>query len=162
METDPTGVGDIIVLFLQIALPLVLLLLGLVIGNTAERRHFARLQHKENELSNIAVSDLNTIPENWSVTQSFLVTGAVVIANDYFKTFVSSIRNLFGGRMRAYEALVERGRREAIVRMLEEARRHSANAVWNVRIETSTMQGKSANRAGGIELVAYGTALCVE
>lgn len=140
---------------------LVLLLLGLVIGSTAERRHFKQLARKEAALAHILVCDIKTIPDNWHPTQAFLVSGSVVIANDYFKTFVASLRNLFGGRVRSFETLVERGRREALVRMLEEAHAGAANAVWNVRVETSTIHGKRQDRAGGIELVAYGTALRV-
>jgi uncharacterized protein YbjQ (UPF0145 family) len=45
--------------------------------------------------------------------------------------------------------------------MLKEAHNYSANAVWNVRIETSTLQGKNRNSPGGIELIAYGTAVRV-
>ncbi len=148
-------------IFLQISIPLLLLLTGLVAGRAAEKRHFKRLTVQEQELAHIMVCDLNTIPENWTPEQAFLVSGSVVIANDYFKAFASSLRNIFGGRMRSYESLVERGRREAIVRMLTEARSGSANAVWNVRVETSTIQGKRQSRPGGIELIAYGTALRV-
>ena len=108
------------------------------------------------------VCDLNTVPMNWTPSRAWLVSGSVVIANDYFKSFVASMRNLFGGRMRSFETLLERGRREAIVRMLEEAQAGAANAVWNIRVETSTIQGKRQKRAGGIELIAYGTALRVQ
>ena len=149
-------------LILQLTIPVWLLILGLVIGGTAERRHFARLNRLETQYRHILVCDLKTLPDNWSPSHAWLVSGSVVIANDYFKTFVASIRNLFGGRMRSFETLLDRGRREAIVRMLAEAETGAANAVWNVRIETSTIQGKQRQRAGGIELIAYGTALRVQ
>ncbi len=152
---------EVFAILFQISVPLVLLLLGLVVGKTVERRHFKRLAVEEAELAHIMVTDLCTLPENWTPTASFLVSGSVVIANDYFKIFAASLRNLFGGRMRSFETLVERGRREAIVRMLREAQNYSANAVWNVRIETSTLQGKNRKSPGGIELIAYGTAVRV-
>lgn len=144
-----------------LAVFLVLLLLGFVIGRGTERRHLRRLAEQEASLRYILVSDIQSLPANWVPTRAFLVTGSVVIANDYFKTFMASLRNLFGGRVRSFETLVERGRREALVRMLEEARAGAANAVWNVRVETSTIHGKHQQRAGGIELIAYGTALQV-
>ena len=152
---------ELIEVIVNFAIFLILLLMGLVIGSTAERRHFRRLAEKEAGLAHIMVVNIKTIPDNWQPTQAFLVSGSVVIANDYFKTFVASLRNLFGGRIRSFESLVERGRREAVVRMLEEANAGAANAVWNVRVETSTIQGKRQKRAGGIELIAYGTALRV-
>lgn len=148
-------------LLLQILTPAFLLILALVVGRVVDRVHIAWLRAREAELSSILASSMNTIPANWNLEQAFLVSGSVVIANDYFKSFVSAIRNLFGGRLPAYETLVERGRREAIVRMLEEARNGSANAVWNVRFVTTTLHGDEGGRAGGIELLAYGTALRV-
>lgn len=152
---------DLLEPVINLAIFLMLLLVGLVIGSTVERRHFKRLARQEAALGHILVCDINTIPDNWSPTQAFLVSGSVVIANDYFKSFLASLRNLFGGRVRSFETLLERGRREALVRMLSEADAGGANAVWNVRVETSTIQGKRQDRAGGIELIAYGTALRV-
>ena len=139
--------------------PVLLLILGFISGKAAEHFHFARLKIKEEELSSIMMCNMKTIPTNWKLDRAFLVSGSVVIANDYFKTFAATLRNLVGGRMRSYEALLERGRREAIVRMLEEARNGSANAVWNVRLATSPIQAEQTGRSSGIELLAFGTAL---
>jgi uncharacterized protein YbjQ (UPF0145 family) len=152
---------ELIVLLLQIGIPLTLLLLAMAIGSGIEKRHFKELDRKEAELAHIMVSDLRTLPQNWRPEAVFLVSGSVCIANDYFKTFVASLRKLFGGRIRAYESLVERARREAIVRMLQEARNYAANVVWNVRVETSSIVGQNPNRAGCVEVFAYGTAVRV-
>lgn len=154
--------GDLIVLLLYIAIPLLLLLAGLVIGGSIEAAHFRRLDAWEKQLAGIVVSDMKRLPSNWRASQPVLVAGETVIATDYFKVFSASLRNLFGGRVRSYEALVERARREAIVRMLRQARQAGANTVWNVRVETSTIQGKQAKKSGGIEVLAYGTAMRVE
>lgn len=143
----------------ELIVVLVLIALGYTSGRIVERRHLARLALREEELADIAVSEIRHLPPNWQVDDSFLVTGTCVIATDYFKVFVGGLRNLFGGRIRSFETLMQRARREAVVRMLDEARSHSANAVWNVRIETATIQGKG--KPGGAEVIAYGTALVV-
>ena len=104
---------------------------------------------------------MKRLPANWQATDPVLVMGAVVIATDYFKVFASGVRGLLGGRLRSYEALAERARREAIVRMLRDARRLGANVVWCVRIETSTVQGNQPGKSGGVEVMAYGTAMRV-
>lgn len=142
-----------------LGMTVVLLILGLVIGSSVESSHFRRLARREQALSNIMVSDLKWLPENWQASDGVLVVGEAVIATDYFKVFVAMLRNLFGGRVRGYETLVERARREAIVRMLQEAQALGANVVWNVRIETATIQGKQQGKSGGIEVLAYGTAM---
>ncbi len=138
-----------------------LLIVGLVVGGSVEKAHFRRLAIAEQNLSGILLSDIKRLPANWKATDPVLVVGEVVIATDYFKVFASSIRGLFGGRVRSYELLAERARSEAVVRMLENARSAGANVVWSVRIETSTIQGKKKGKSGGVEVMAYGTAMKV-
>ena len=142
-----------------LGITLLLLILGLVIGSTVESSHFRRLARREQALSRIVLSNLKRLPANWRAADGMLVTGEAVIATDYFKVFVASLRNLLGGRVRSYESLVERARREAVVRMLQGAQAAGANVVWNVRLETATIQGKG--KSGGIEVLAYGTAMKV-
>ena len=84
----------------------------------------------------------------------------VVIASDYFKTFAASLRKLVGGELRTYESLMERARREALLRMLESARRLGANCVLNVRFSTSNIgTARRRQAAAMVEVYAYGTAL---
>lgn len=133
--------------------------LGYTTGKFSEVRHLRSLEAREEQLKDILLTDLEKVPPNWAIKRSFLVVGSVVIATDYFKIFSSALRNLFGGEMKGFRTLMERARREAIVRMLEEARRGGASAVWNVRLETSTIGGKQGKNPGGAEITAYGTAL---
>lgn len=143
----------------ELIVVLVMIGIGYTSGRIIENKHLARLARCEQELADIALSETQQLPPNWRVDDAFLVTGTCVIATDYFKVFAGALRNLFGGRIRSFETLMQRARREAVVRMLAEARSHAANAVWNVRIETATIQGK--RKPGGAEVIAYGTALVV-
>ena len=88
--------------------------------------------------------------------RAFLVHGTVVVSADYFKTFVAGLRNLFGGRFRSYETLMERARREALLRLKAEARRKGSKMVVCVRFETTTI---ASGWAPAMEVFAYGTAL---
>ncbi len=150
---------DVIYTILGLGIPLALLLGGLVIGNSIESAHFRRLALREAELAGVLVSNIKRLPQNWQAHGAVLVTGEVVIATDYFKVWVAGLRNLFGGRVRGYEALMERARREAIVRMTEQAQAAGCNLVWNVRLETCTIGGKENRKAAGVEVIAYGTAM---
>jgi uncharacterized protein YbjQ (UPF0145 family) len=91
--------------------------------------------------------------------RAFLVHGTVVVSADYFKTFVAGLRNLFGGRLRTYETLMERARREALLRLKEQARQRGAKMIICVRFETTTI---SRGWAAAMEVLAYGTALIPE
>ena len=138
-----------------------LLFVAYLVGSSVEAAHFRKLAQWEQELSGIMVSDMKRVPPNWHVAEASLVVGEAVIATDKFKVFTAGLRNLFGGRIRGYETLMERARRQAIVRMLWHAQRYGANVVWNIRIETSTIQGKREGKSGGVEVMAYGTAMKV-
>jgi uncharacterized protein YbjQ (UPF0145 family) len=138
-----------------------LLFVAYLVGSSVEAAHFRRLARWEQRLSGIMVSDMKQIPPNWHVSDSSLVVGEAVIATDKFKVFTAGLRNLFGGRVRGYETLMERARREALVRMLWQAQQFGANVVWNVRVATSTIQGKREGKSGGVEVMAYGTAMKV-
>jgi uncharacterized protein YbjQ (UPF0145 family) len=85
----------------------------------------------------------------------------VVVSIDYFKRLLAILRNIFGGRVSAYESLVDRARREAILRMKESANKSGADIVVNMRLETATI-GYNANQkrhVGSIEAIDYGTAI---
>lgn len=147
------------VIIIQLSLPIALLALGLIAGKLIEKKHFKALDEREATLADIAICNLRNIPEGSNICDISLVCGGVVIATDYFKVFTAQLRNIFGGEIKTYQSLMTRARREALVRMLEEARRAGADSVWNVRFETSTIQGKQKKKAGGVEVLAYGTAI---
>jgi uncharacterized protein YbjQ (UPF0145 family) len=85
----------------------------------------------------------------------------VVIAEDYFKRVAAALKGLVGGRIVAYESLLERGRREALVRMKERARQLGATQVVNVRLETASLSEDFSGQRPmfSAEFIAYGTAL---
>jgi len=88
------------------------------------------------------------------------VVGEVVIAADYFKTFLAAMRKIVGGNLHAYETLLERARREAIVRMKEAAQDMGANRVVNMRFASSNVGStEGRRRAPMVEMYAYGTAI---
>jgi len=153
---------DVIALIVYLGLPVIFLIGGYAIGKTVENRHFRDLERREEIYKRIVRMTTKRIPSNWHANDPILVQGQAVIGSDYFKTFASQIRNLFGGRVRSLETLMERARREAMLRMLEEAREHGANAVINIREETSTI-GRGYGRQGlaSAEIFVYGTALKV-
>lgn len=157
---DHPEIVDEIILGLQFGIPAALLLLAYITGRMIDSRRRKYLDAKEEEFRNLAYTTTKTPPPGWENADAALVTGSVVIANNYFKFFLSSFRNIFGGEMKSYRVLLDQARRVAVVRMLEEARQLHAETVINVRLETSSIQGSNQRKGtAGIELIAYGTAL---
>lgn len=141
---------------LQLAFPVSLLLVGYVAGCWLERRHLASIRAREQALDDVVVLTLRHVPEGVRPSHARLVTGSVVVSSDYFKTFVAGLRKLLGGRFRGYETLLERARREALLRLKEQARAADCDLVLGVRYATTTITGSITP---SIEVIAYGTAL---
>lgn len=146
---------------LQLGAFVALVVIGLLLGSLAEHRHYRSLRQREAALRHILVFNERRPPADQGFRHATLVVGSVVIAEDYFKRVAASLKSLFGGRLTVYESLMDRGRREALMRMKEEAKRHGASMIFNVRLETAML---SENRPGrnvmfSAEFIAYGTAL---
>ena len=139
---------------------LFLVSLGIIFGRANEKAHLKRLRAEEEEMSHIKVLSIKTLPPNLAQGGA-LVQGNVVIAVDYFKVIMSTIRMIFGGRLNSYETLLDRARREAIVRMQKDAESLGADAIYNARVEFSAV-GQQPQKIGGAELLAYGTAVRYE
>lgn len=137
--------------------------LGYIAGSIAEKRHYRSIKLREQEMLTLPVVNIRNAYPDSEIQKSHLVMGSAVISIDYFKRILAMLRNLFGGRIHSYESLVDRARREAILRMKEEAKNNHADIVINFRLETSAI-GKSANKKGqigSVEALAYGTAICL-
>ncbi len=139
---------------IEYALFAVLLVLGFGFGQLNEQRHYKSIKKREQEMSVLPAVASKHPPADTQYQQQ-MVIGSVVVASDYFKSFLANLVNVFGGRIRSYEPLLDRGRREAILRLKQEASKQGASMVFNVKYETSRIGGGVTT----IEVMAYGTAL---
>jgi len=142
----------------------VLLLLGLVVGKTTEIRHFNRLDRRDQSLADMLVTDLRSFPGGVDTTKPpMMVTGQAVIATDYLKSFLAKLRKILGGELKSYRSLMTRARREAMLRMMEEAQAQGYNAVCNMRLDSADIGGMAGRRGVAmVEAFATGTAYCVK
>ena len=138
-----------------------LMAIGYLAGTFAERYHYRSIHMREKMFINLPAVTMKTVdyPDD-RIKSAKLVYGSAVISIDYFKRFTASLRNIFGGTIKSYESLIDRARREALLRMKEMA--GDSKIIVNVRIETSTI-GRNANKnsVGCLEAIAYGTALTI-
>jgi uncharacterized protein YbjQ (UPF0145 family) len=140
-----------------------LLAFGYLFGRIAEKRHYKSIIKRETQYRHIVAISSRIPPQDSFSAQSsdacVLVSGSVVISVDYFKRFLASLRTLIGGRVVSYESLLDRARREAILRMKKSADVHGANKVFNIKLETASISKSAKGKIGSIEVLAYGTAL---
>lgn len=126
--------------------------IGWGFGRHAEQKHLKELEAQEKRLSHIRI-DNNRFKTTDRPGQ--LISSNVVISHDYFKYVIANIQNFLGGRLGSYESIVDRARREAVVRLKQEAEKMGATQIMGLRLSTTElgMQG------GMIEVFAYGTAI---
>lgn len=152
---------DLLLQNLDIVVFLFLLTLGYLAGGRAERLHYQSIKQREQALLDMPVVTWEEEFPPERIQGASLVSGSAVISIDYFKRLLAILRNLFGGRVKSYESLVDRARREAILRMKQRARELGADIILNMRLETSAIgqSANSRNQVGSVEAIAYGTAI---
>ena len=133
-----------------------LLVFGYSFGRLAEKRHMKSIVQRE-IASNALPAVASRFPPKDRAYAQHLVTGSVVVGSDYFKSFMAGLINIFGGRVTPFESLLDRARREAALRMKEQAQSLQAAYVFNVKFETTRIA--TGGRAAAMEVLAYGTAM---
>ena len=144
---------------IELLVSMVLLVFGFVFGRWNDQTHIRRLKRDEMRLQHIMVTPFGKISATETTVESVLVNGNVVMSVDYFKRFVAAIFSLFGGRLGQYEALLDRARREAMIRMKQKAHRLGARSVVNMKIETTSISKGEYSTGSTIEVCVYGTAM---
>lgn len=99
------------------------------------------------------VVNTETVPGQMIQQALGLVQGNTIRAKHVGRDIAASFKNLVGGELKGYTELLAEARREAIERMIGQARQLDADAVVNVRFSTSAIT------SGAAELYAYGTAV---
>ncbi|MCY3807872.1 MAG: heavy metal-binding domain-containing protein [Gemmatimonadetes bacterium] len=87
-----------------------------------------------------------------------VVTGEAIMGANVFRDFVAGIRDLVGGRSKAYENSLRSAREDALREMSREAASRGADAVVGVDLDYEVLG--SAN--GMLMVTASGTAVSLE
>lgn len=147
-----------IYLIIFVLLPLVLF--GLIIGRTTEKRHLRYLDQQEQDRQGFLVTQVKSFADPASDgPPPTLIVAEVVIGSDHLKTFLAGWRALFGGEMKALTRITERAKREAIVRLVQQSTAAGYNALCNVRVASVDIGGVNAGRKKPMAAcIATGTA----
>lgn len=139
-----------------IGIPAALLAAGWFVGHVREQAHLRGLDERENAIRpHVAVFTLKQ-PAGIAAgaPAPVLLTSEVVIASDYFKTWFSGLKNLFGGEMTLYTRLYMRARREALLRVMEQAREQGCHAICNVRYDSCDISSSAENQKQQMPMAA--------
>ncbi len=101
----------------------------------------------------ILISTTDFIPGREISEVIDIARGNTVRARHVGRDIAAAFRNLVGGEINEYTKLLSESREQAIARMVADAERIGADAVINVRFNTSMVMHNTA------EILAYGTAV---
>ena len=82
-----------------------------------------------------------------------IVEGDIVMSKHIGSDITAGLRNIVGGEVKGYTDMLNKARKEAISRMIENAEKMDADAIVGMRY------GSSAIMASASEMIAYGTAV---
>lgn len=157
-ESAPPDWFGVLVLVVIYGLPFVFLVVSGITGVIIERRHYRSIRAREAATASLPVITLRTLGGERPVADARLVTASIVISHDNFKRFLAQIRKIFGGRLHSYESLLDRARREAILRLKAES--PGAHLIMNLRIDTANIASTQGKKGiGALEVLASGTAI---
>ena len=133
------------------------IVIGFVFGQIAEKRHYRSIHAREQAWLHLPTTAGRFPVTEGEVSRCELVTGATVVAADYFKRAAAALRTVVGGPVKSHESLLDRAKREAVLRLKENCR--GAHEIVNLRLETSPLSNTSTGNISAVEVFAYGTAL---
>ncbi len=85
-----------------------------------------------------------------------IARGSTVRSRNAVRDILASLKNIIGGEVEEYTKLQADAREQAIVRMIDDAKKMGADAVVNVRFTTSIVA------QGASEILASGTAVKIK
>lgn len=122
-------------------------------GSRLEQSHEEALLHQEKALEHIQLLNLKTTPTER--TDLHLVSGSAVYSSDYFRDTWALLLGLTGRNVEPYERLIDRTRREAFVRLKQQAAEHGADTVVAIHVQTTSMD---LPKIMACEVLVYGSA----
>ena len=142
---------------IELIVATVLLASGFFVGRFLEARHYRSIKEREAGFLQQPAVTGEFYDADYEIAKSEVVVGCVVVSIDRFKRFLAGWKLFLGGELRSYSPLLDRGRREALLRMKESA--PHADIYVNCRIETSTISSGQGKALGTVEVLAYATAI---
>ena len=84
-----------------------------------------------------------------------IVNAQRIIGANIFKDFLGGLRDVFGGRSKTYEKVIEQAKEDALRELAEKAQTMGANAIIGVDLDFETIGGSGSM----LMVIASGTAV---
>ena len=134
------------------------------LGIIIEHFHIKDIRKREIKLyKSPYITFSKNINTHKKVKKAQLVASTVVLGADLLRVVFAKFINFFGGNISLYEKIADRARREAILRVREQANKMQADIVVNIKIETIRLNSiDDHNSQPRLSVLVSGTAIQYE
>jgi uncharacterized protein YbjQ (UPF0145 family) len=161
------GGGAIILVYIlgPILLSLLFPFLSWAIGRWYQDRLMSALQLNEKQQGNMLQSDQHLSTQSLMTTMaaesSTLLHVSICVGPSMGQIFFMWFKSIFGGRLHSYDVVLDYGRREALLRLNQQAKNLGCSSVVNIRIETSTVSFAKNDKSNtsSVEFLAFATGI---
>ena len=96
------------------------------------------------------LTNVESVPGKRMVEHYGIVQGSTIRAKHLGRDIMAGFKNIVGGELKGYTELLVEARKQAMERMVAQAREMGANAVVNVRFSTSS-EGQEEKRDAEVD-----------
>jgi uncharacterized protein YbjQ (UPF0145 family) len=161
------GGGAIILVYIlgPILLSLLFPFLSWAIGRWYQDRLMSALLLNEKQQGNMLQSDQHLSTQSLMTTMaaesSTLLHVSICVGPSMGQIFFMWFKSIFGGRLHSYDVVLDYGRREALLRLNQQAKNLGCSSVVNIRIETSTVSFAKNDKSNtsSVEFLAFATGI---
>ena len=161
------GGGAIILVYIlgPILLSLLFPFLSWAIGRWYQDRLISALLLNEKQQGNMLQSDQHLSTQSLMTTMaaesSTLLHVSICVGPSMGQIFFMWFKSIFGGRLHSYDVVLDYGRREALLRLNQQAKNLGCSSVVNIRIETSTVSFAKNDKSNtsSVEFLAFATGI---
>ena len=159
--------GFVIAFYLVlIALPFMFPLLSWALGRWYQGTLMAALIEDEKRhggmLQNPNQTTTAPITTSMGASSSTLLHVSICVGPPIGQMFFMWVKGLVGGRLESYDAVLDYGRREVLLRLKKQADSLSCTTIQNIRIETSVInfaKNGGESKTSSVEFLAFATGL---
>jgi uncharacterized protein YbjQ (UPF0145 family) len=148
-----------------ILLSLLFPFLSWAIGRWYQDRLMSALLLNEKQQGNMLQSDQHLSTQSLMTTMaaesSTLLHVSICVGPSMGQIFFMWFKSIFGGRLHSYDVVLDYGRREALLRLNQQAKNLGCSSVVNIRIETSTVSFAKNDKSNtsSVEFLAFATGI---
>jgi len=140
-------------------IPLFVFLVAVVVGRLIESNHLKDLARREQALKGTMVIHTRMRAVSPGMKHQEMMFAEVALGADRFVTWLAMWKQLIGGNLGSLEPVVDRARREALLRIAEQSAAKGYTELANVRFSTASMKvGDRRQKELILGIFAFGTA----